>query len=175
MNSTNLPERTCAVCRAKMNKSDLFRIVEQEDGSYTYDSEQKEQKRGTYICKSKECLQKLSKHKKIKISMEELYKMANSLKKDNKDYLNILKTMRNSQALAFGMNMVFDEIEQIHFIIMAEDISEKNGAKLIAKAKEYNIPYIYYGTKDLLGDIFSKDEITVIAVKNKKIARGLLN
>ncbi|MBP6062603.1 MAG: DUF448 domain-containing protein [Fusobacteriaceae bacterium] len=175
MNSIHSPERTCAVCKVKMDKSELFRIVEQEDGSYLFDKEQKEQKRGTYVCKSKECLQKLSKHKKIKISMEELCKMANSLKKDNKDYLNILKTMRNSQALAFGMNMVFDEIEQIHFIIMAEDISEKNGAKLIAKAKEYNIPYIYYGNKNLLGDIFSKEEVTVIAVKNKKIARGLVN
>lgn len=101
--------------------------------------------------------------------------MAGKLKKENKDYINLLKTMRNSQGLTFGINMVLDEMEHIHFLILAKDISEKNSNKLLTKAKELNIPYIYYGTKEELGEIFNKDEITVIAVKNKKIARGLLN
>lgn len=175
MNNNNSPERTCIICREKKEKSELLRIVEKEDGTFIFDETQKFQGRGTYVCKSKECIQRLAKHKKIKISMEELCKLANSLKKENKDYFNILKTMRNSQALTFGINMVFDEIKTIHFIIMAEDISEKNDKKILAKAKEFNIPYIYYGTKQLLGEIFGKEEVTVVAVTNKKIARGLLN
>ncbi|MGL5126596.1 MAG: DUF448 domain-containing protein [Fusobacteriaceae bacterium] len=168
------PERTCTMCREKKDKKDLFRIVEKND-AYVFDEKQLEQSRGTYVCKTKECVQRLSKHKKINISMEELLKMANLLKNEKKDYINILKAMRNSQALTFGINMVFDEIEKIHFIVMAEDISEKNSRKIIEKCKEKEIPYIFHGTKNQLGEIFNKDEITVIAVKNKRTARGLIN
>lgn len=175
MKISTSPERMCIVCREKGPKESFFRLTEQEDSTYVYDEKQIEQSRGIYVCKTKECLQRLSKHKKYKVNMENLCKMGTSLKKENKDYLNILKTMRNSQALAFGMNMVFDEIDHIHLVFMAEDISEKNSNKIIVKCKERNIPYIYYGTKELLGEIFSKEEVTVIAVKSKTIARGLLN
>lgn len=174
MSSPHSPERSCIVCREKKEKKDLFRLGEIGE-KLIFDQDQKEQCRGKYVCKTRECLQKLSKHKKVKISIEELVKMANLLKKEQKDYLNILKAMRNSQALTFGINMVFDEIEHIHFIVIAEDISEKNDSKIVAKAKEHKIPYIYYGTKAQLGEIFSKNEVTVIAVKDKKIARGLVN
>ena len=70
--------------------------------------------------------------------------------------------------------LVTKEIEKVHFIIIAEDISEKNDKRLVSKAKEKNIPYVHYGKKSELGDIFNKEEINVIAVKNKKVARGLM-
>lgn len=168
-------ERMCVICRDKKNKTDLFRIVEKnEDGKYILDENQIAQKRGQYVCKTHECINRLSKHKKIKMEIEDLLKMLNLLKKNTKDYLKILKAMKNSQELVFGMNMIFDEIEKIHFIIIAEDISEKNDKRIIAKAKEKNIPYVHYGKKNELGDIFNKEEINVIAVKNKKVARGLI-
>ena len=74
-------------------------------------------------------------------------KMLNQLNKGEKDYLNILKAMKNSQALSFGMNMVLEEIEHTHFLVLAEDISEKNERKLLAKAKELDIKYVYFGNK----------------------------
>ena len=101
--------------------------------------------------------------------------MLNLLKKGEKDYLNILKAMKNSQVLSFGMNMVLDEIEHTHFLVLAQDISEKNEKKLLLKAKELNINFVYFGNKNQLGDIFGKDEVSVVGVKNKKIARGLIN
>ena len=169
------PERMCVVCREKKDKSDLFRIVEKEaEGKFILDEKQTTQSRGQYVCKTHECINRLSKHKKIKEEIEDLLKMLNLLKKDTKDYLKILKAMKNSQELVFGINMIFDEIEKIHFIIIAEDISERNDKRLIAKAKEKNIPYVHYGKKNELGDIFGKEEINVIAVKNKKVARGLI-
>lgn len=174
MNSIHTPERMCVVCREKKEKEEFFRLVE-KNKKYVFDEKQKEQARGLYVCKTQECLQKLSKHKKYSISMEELVKMANLLKVKQKDYLNILKAMRNSQALTFGINMVFDEIDHTHFIVIAEDNSEKNDRKLVAMAKEKNIPYVHYGTKAQLGELFSKSEVTVVAVTDKKIARGLVN
>ena len=102
-------------------------------------------------------------------------KMLNQLNKGEKDYLNILKAMKNSQALSFGMNMVLEEIEHTYFLVLAEDISEKNERKLLAKAKELDIKYVYFGNKNQLGEIFGKEEVSVIAVKSKKMARGLID
>lgn len=100
--------------------------------------------------------------------------MLNLLKKESKDYLNILKAMKNSKELVFGINMILDEIDKIHFIVIASDISDKNNTKLIDKAREKNIPFVHYGKKEQLGEIFGKSEVNVIAIKNKKVARGLI-
>lgn len=169
----NITERTCIICRAKKIKNELFRIVENEN-SYILDEKQVVQKRGAYVCKSHECIKRLSKHKKIKVAIEELLKMVNLLKKETKDYLKILNAMKNSKELIFGINMIYDEIEKVHFMIIAEDISERNDKRLIATALEKKIPYVHFGKKEELGEIFGKNEINVIAVKNKKVARGLI-
>ena len=109
------------------------------------------------------------------MSTDDLMKMLNLLKKGEKDYLNILKAMKNSQALSFGMNMVLEDIEHTHFLVLEEDISEKNERKLLTKAKELNIKFVYFGSKNQLGEVFGKDEVSVIAVKSKKMARGLID
>ncbi|WP_300330405.1 DUF448 domain-containing protein [Fusobacterium sp.] len=173
MKKMHSPERTCVICKSKKLKSQLFRIAE-KDGEYVLDEKQTIQARGQYVCKEHNCIQRLSKHKKLKVSFEELLKMLNLLKKESKDYLKIFKAMKNSGELSFGINMIFDEIEKIHFIVIANDISEKNNQKLIEKAREKNIPFVHYGEKRQLGEVFGKDEINVIAIKNKKVARGLI-
>nr|WP_255492164.1 DUF448 domain-containing protein [Cetobacterium sp. 2A] len=171
----HIPERTCVVCREKKDKSELFRIAQVSENKYVFDKEQKMQARGLYVCKTHECIQRISKNRKYNLSMDDLMAMLSLLKKKSKDYLNILRAMKNSEHLTFGINMVMDEIEHIHFIIIAEDISEKNDKKLIARAKELGIAYVHYGNKHELGEIFNKDEVNVIAVKNKRIARGLID
>lgn len=167
-------ERTCIICKEKKSKDNLFRIVEKENESYFFDAKKIIQKRGKYVCKTHDCIKRLSKHKKIKMDIDDLFVMLNLLKNETKDYLKILKAMKNSNELIFGMNMIFDEIEKVHFIVIAEDITEKNDRRIIEKAKEKNIPYVHYGKKSELGAIFNKEEINLIAVKNKKVARGLI-
>lgn len=168
-------ERTCVVCRKKGNKSQFFRLAKIDSNrvNYIFDKDMKHQSRGAYVCRNTECLKRLGKHKKIKMSSEDLFKMANELKE--KDYLNILRAMKNSGELTFGMNMVIEEINHIHFMVIATDIGEKNNDKLIVKAKDLGIKYVHCGTKYELGEIFGKAEITVIAIKDKKMARGLIN
>ena len=173
MKISESPERTCAVCRSKKTKDALFRIVEKDD-QFIYDREQKVQSRGSYVCRTHECVKRLLKHKKYKMEISELTKMVDDLKKNSKDYMGILNAMKNSQFLTFGISMVFEDIEKIHFLIIAEDISEKNDKKIVSKAKEQGIAYVHYGNKNQLGDIFGKAEINVIGVKNKKVARGLM-
>lgn len=169
-----MPERSCIVCREKKEKSELFRIAKLDE-KYRFDKKQTIQSRAVYICKTHECIKRVLKNKKIAIPIEDLMAMVNLLKNANKDYLKILRAMRGSEFLTFGINLVLEGIEHIHFIIIAEDISEKNDKKLVGLAKKNGIPYVHYGTKMELGDIFNKNEVNVVGVTNKKIARGMID
>ncbi len=170
-------ERTCVICRKKEKKEEFFRIAKskekEEENLYTFDKKQTKQTRGAYICKSLSCLERLQKHKKIKLSREDLLEMLNLIKKNEKNYINILNSMKNSGELVFGMKLVLENIEKVHFIIFAEDISQKNYEKILKKATDLKIPYISIENKEKLGEIFSKNEVNVIGITNKRMAKGL--
>jgi predicted RNA-binding protein YlxR (DUF448 family) len=55
--------RTCCVCRKKMPKKELIRIVKTPSGEIILDKNGKAEGRGTYICKSDECKNNLKKSK----------------------------------------------------------------------------------------------------------------
>ena len=69
------PQRMCIICRSSTDKDKLFRFTETE-GAYVYDEKQINQSRGIYVCQSLNCIEKLSKHKKYKISMKDLAEVA---------------------------------------------------------------------------------------------------
>lgn len=174
MSNTHTPERTCIICREKNQKSKLFRLAKLNEGFYEFDKEQKKQSRAVYVCKSLNCLGKLAKHNKVKLDSQDLMSMLNIINKANKNYLNILNSMKNSGELVFGINLLFENIEHVHFVVIAQDISKKNEEKIFRKIKELKIPYVIVGTMEDLGKIFNKEEITVIGIKDKKMAKGLI-
>ena len=174
MSNTHTPERTCIICREKNQKSKLFRLAKLNEGFYEFDKEQKKQSRAVYVCKSLNCLGKLAKHNKVKLDSQDLMSMLNIINKANKNYLNILNSMKNSGELVFGINLLFENIEHVHFVVIAQDISKKNEEKVFKKIKELKIPYVIVGTMEDLGKIFNKEEITVIGIKDKKMAKGLI-
>ncbi len=53
--------RMCIVCREHSDKKELLRIVKNKDGQIFVDKTGKANGRGAYVCKSKECLNKLKK------------------------------------------------------------------------------------------------------------------
>ncbi|MCY7009060.1 DUF448 domain-containing protein [Fusobacterium simiae] len=175
MSSTHIPERSCIICRSKKEKSKLFRLAKIKETSYEFDKEQKKQTRAIYVCKSLNCLGKLAKHNKVKLDSQDLISMLNIVNKANKNYLNILNSMKNSGELVFGINLLFENIEHVHFIVMAQDVSKKNEEKIFRKVNELKIPYVVVGTMEELGKIFNKEEINVIGIKDKKMAKGLIN
>lgn len=174
MSNTHIPERTCVLCRAKKDKSKLFRLAKVKEGFYEFDKEQKKQTRAVYVCKSLTCLGRLAKHNKVKLDSQDLMAMLSIINKANKNYLNILNSMKNSGELVFGINLLFENIEHVHFIVLAQDISKKNEEKILRRINELKIPYVTAETMEELGKIFNKEEITVIGIKDKKMARGLI-
>ncbi len=66
MNSENKPKeklRMCIVCRSQSDKKTLLRIVKNKEGQIFVDKTGKANGRGAYVCKDKQCFEKLCKQK----------------------------------------------------------------------------------------------------------------
>ena len=59
--SNHIPQRSCAICRAKSEKSDLIRIVKSPDGRPVVDVMKKLPGHGVYICPDSDCIEKAKK------------------------------------------------------------------------------------------------------------------
>ncbi len=57
--------RMCIVCRGQSDKKTLLRIVKNKDGEIFVDKTGKANGRGAYVCKNKECFEKLKKTKAL--------------------------------------------------------------------------------------------------------------
>ena len=65
-----IPHRTCLGCMQSKNKSELVRIVKQNDGKIFVDKTGKANGRGAYICNNVECLDKAIKSKRLEKNFE---------------------------------------------------------------------------------------------------------
>ena len=65
-----IPPRTCLGCMQSKNKSELVRIVKQNDGKIFVDKTGKANGRGAYICNNVECLDKAIKSKRLEKNFE---------------------------------------------------------------------------------------------------------
>ena len=59
--SKRVPQRSCAVCRAKTDKSSLIRVVRSPEGRPVIDTMKKLPGRGAYICPDTECIERAKK------------------------------------------------------------------------------------------------------------------
>ena len=64
------PQRTCMGCNSKKDKKDLIRIVKNNKNEIIVDETGKQEGRGAYICKDKECLAKIVKSKRLEKVLE---------------------------------------------------------------------------------------------------------
>ena len=171
----NKPERMCICCRRKGQKNGFFRITEQ-DGKYVFDKEMKVQARGFYVCKTNECIEKLSKHKKYNIEIEQLVKMLEQVKNEKKNIIDILRPMKNSEYFVFGIDEVFDGIkrDKIKLVIIPSDIKAKYIEEFEKMKKKFNFEIIFIEKKEELIRLFSRD-VNVIGIFNKKVIKGILS
>ena len=55
--------RMCIACREMKDKRELLRIVKDKEGNIFVDESGRQNGRGAYVCKSKDCIDKLQKQK----------------------------------------------------------------------------------------------------------------
>ncbi len=68
MSLKKIPLRMCLGCNEMKPKNELIRVVKDPEGNISLDSTGKKNGRGAYICRSKACLEKAIKSKRIERS-----------------------------------------------------------------------------------------------------------
>ena len=169
-----MPERMCLCCRKKGSKEDFFRISTIKE-KCVLDIEHRIQARGIYVCKDKQCVEKLSKHKKIKVDIEILLKMLSILDKSEKSIEKILIGMRNSEYFIYGVDDNIEGVkrDKVKLIILQKDVKEKYKEEFLNLREKYKFKIIYIEKQEQLTDIFSRN-VNVIGVFDKSVVRGIL-
>lgn len=62
MQNKRIPLRTCVSCRENKDKRDLLRIVKTPEGEILADESGRMNGRGAYVCRNRECFEKLMKN-----------------------------------------------------------------------------------------------------------------
>ena len=170
-----IPERMCICCRKKGEKPEFFRVAER-DGKYVFDKKMKIQARGFYVCKTVQCIEKLSKHKKYNIEMEQLVKMLEEMKKQKKNIIDILKPMKNSEYFVFGIDEAIDGVKKgkVKLLIIPRDIKAKYIEEFEKLKENFNFEIIFVEKKEELIRLFSRD-VNVVGIFNKKVIKGILS
>lgn len=170
-----IPERTCICCRSKKEKNKFFRISS-VNNKYVFDEDNKIQSRGAYVCKSSECIQKLSKHRRYNIEIEELLKMLKKIEKNKKNIIDILRPMKNSDYFVFGIDENIEGIkkDKVKLLVIPEDINKKYIEDFKRLKEKFNFKVIKIEKKSQLEEIFSRD-VNVIGIVDKKVVNGILN
>ena len=167
-----MPTRMCVCCRRKGEKSSFFRMA-QRDKKYVFDKEMKNQDRGFYVCKMKECIERLSKNKKYDIEIQCLIKMLENIKKN--DIIDILKPMKNSDFFVFGIeeNIYYIKKEKVKLVVIPRDINKKYIEEFLHLQKKYSINIIFIEKKEKFIKLFMRD-VNVIGIFDKKVIKGIL-
>jgi hypothetical protein len=167
-----MPTRMCVCCRRKGEKDSFFRVA-QKDKKYVFDKEMKIQARGFYVCKTKECIEKLSKNKKYDIEIQYLVKMLENIEKNN--IIDILKPMKNSKFFAFGIdeNINYIKKEKVKLVVIPRDINKKYIEEFLRLQEKYSINIIFIEKKEEFSKLFMRD-VNVVGIFDKKVIKGIL-
>lgn len=65
MKVKKVPQRLCVACQSVGAKRELLRIVRSPEGQVSLDPGGKKPGRGVYLCKTRECLEKAIKEKRL--------------------------------------------------------------------------------------------------------------
>lgn len=87
MKTKKIPLRMCTGCMEMKPKKELIRIVKSPEGEVSVDLTGKKSGRGAYICRSKECLEKAFKTKRLSRNLDVVIseEVAEELKEEIKD------------------------------------------------------------------------------------------
>ena len=175
------PERMCIACRKMHDKSDLLRLVRQEDRVYL-DVSGKTQGRGAYVCRNKTCVDKaldmgaVRHHLKAEAAEDLKAALYNEL--DAKALRLVGMANRAGQVTA-GMNAVVRDLNQgkIRLLIVADDIGENSLKKIEHAAENQEVPLIILGTSQSLGTYTGAEKRSIVGIKDSNFAQviaGLL-
>ena len=70
MKTKKIPMRQCVGCGEQKNKADMMRVLKTPEGNFLLDLTGKQNGRGAYLCRKKDCFQKAVKSKGLERSFK---------------------------------------------------------------------------------------------------------
>lgn len=168
------PQRSCLGCRTSKDKSLLIRFVLTPEQEVLPDLENKLPGRGAYTCIDKRCLKSAVEQRQFKRSFkhdvsvmpaEQLIEHV-CLQLQNR-ITGLIGLANKAGLITGGSSMVIDALrnkKKPGLIVVALDVSEAIGDKLIQAATTHHVPHRIVLTKDDFGLILGKAPRSAIAV-----------
>ena len=174
-NDQEKPQRSCLGCREARDKDQLIRFVLSPQDEVLPDLDAKLPGRGAYICISSRCLENAIKQRqfnrafKHEVTVFPPDHMAQLVARQMRErILGYLGLANRAGKIVSGGSLVSDAIRgkvKPGLILVAEDISESIGEKIVALAGFNKIRSEHVLTKDDFGAILGKAPRSAVAVR----------
>lgn len=178
------PQRSCLGCRARQDKDLLIRFVLSNENEVLPDLDNKLPGRGSYTCINKECLNRAVVQRQFKRSFKQDVSVmpAEEMVSHIRQLLFVriigLVGLANRAGMVIGGgSMVSDALKsrvKPGLVIVATDVSEVIGAKIIFLADVHKVPHRTALTKDDFGAILGKAPRSALAIKSGGFVGQLL-
>ncbi len=168
------PQRSCLGCRTSKDKNLLLRFVQTPEMEILPDLDNRLPGRGAYTCINKRCLAAAIDQKQFKRSFKHDVSVmpAEQLIEHVSHQLHariigLIGLANKAGMITGGGSMVADALKSKKkpgLVIVAEDVSEAIGSKIIHAAASHHVQYRTIITKDDFGAILGKAPRSAIAV-----------
>lgn len=168
------PQRSCLGCRTSKDKNLLLRFVQTPEMEILPDLESRLPGRGAYTCINKRCLAAAIEQRQFKrsfkhdVSVMSAEQMVEHVRQHlHSRIIGLIGLANKAGAITGGASMVTDALrnkKKPGLVIVATDVSEAIGSKIIYAAAAHHVPHLTVLTKDDFGAILGKAPRSAIAV-----------
>lgn len=90
--------------------------------------------------------------------------------------LNYLGLAARGRMLAVGYNTCMFMIgkRKVKLVVLAEDLAENSMKKILSLVNRNNIPYVVYGTKEILSQRTGKEDSGIFGITDENLAKAVL-
>jgi predicted RNA-binding protein YlxR (DUF448 family)/ribosomal protein L30E len=178
----HIPIRQCVVCRSRVEKRKLIRIVKSVGSGIEVDRKQVVSGRGLYVCSSPECLKAF----RYKDYMKNLWdiepppdfytRLANTLKKDpNKELQGLLGFAIRAGHGVTGVTAIerYLKKKKIVLVVLDTDAGETTKKRINNICLHGNVPVFEYSGDRSLEDVIGKTNCRSIGIIDVQFARSI--
>ncbi|MDD2365503.1 MAG: DUF448 domain-containing protein [Desulfuromonadaceae bacterium] len=180
----DIPQRTCLGCRVSKDKQQLLRFIQTPEMEIYPDLDNKLPGRGAYTCNSIHCVATAVDRQQFKRSFKQNVTVMQSdvlidyLRKQlSLRIIGLIGLANKAGLITAGSSLVTDMLKGRNkpgLIIIAADISEAIGSKIITCADYNKVPRRMVLTKDDLGAVLGKAPKSAISIASSGFVAQLI-
>lgn len=175
------PFRTCVGCGAKKGKDELLRFTAGFDRSLVL--ELRGGGRGAYLCPRMECLELAIKQRgfqrtlKTDLAAINKERILEEVKREmGRKIQGLLGLAQRARRLAIGTDAVAETLKrgEARAVLLACDTPSKTKHRFLQLCQERGFPILEVFDRAGLGQIFGRNKLTVVTIKDASFAEGII-